>query len=175
MGIGSDMDQPPPGAESGNLFNRRDVVQQNANRHSMIVRATGAMGKRGSPVTRVNPSSIPLVSDAKGESTTITLISGVIAAAMMATEPPIETPNPPRFDRPTFSRVFKYSTAATGAKYTERGRMVAVHWARPSVSYEGAFESLRTKGIEPVDITAEDLHGIDMLQMGGIAATDSLS
>jgi cyclopropane fatty-acyl-phospholipid synthase-like methyltransferase len=53
--------------------------------------------------------------------------------------------------------------------------MVAAHWARLPVSYEGAFESLRSKGIEPDDVTAEDLHWVDMLHMGGIAATGSLS
>ena len=53
--------------------------------------------------------------------------------------------------------------------------MVAAHWARLPVSCEEAFESLRSKGIEPDDVTAEDLRGVDMLHMRGIAATGSLS
>lgn len=65
--------------------------------------------------------------------------------------------------------------AGRGAGYTHQGQLVAANWARLAVTYEGAIESLRSKGIEPDKATVEDLHALDMLHMGGLAATDSLA
>lgn len=59
--------------------------------------------------------------------------------------------------------------------YTEQGQLIAEHWTRSAVTYQGAVESLRSKGIDPNQATAEDLHSLDMLHMGGLAASDSLS
>ncbi len=67
----------------------------------------------------------------------------------------------------------KPSTSDSG--YTPQGQMVAEHWTRLAVTFEGAVESLRSKGIDPDKATAEDLHALDMMHMGGLAATDSLS
>lgn len=62
-----------------------------------------------------------------------------------------------------------------GTGYTEQGRRVADHWSRLAVTYEGAIQSLEKQGI-PVDkIRAEDLHTLDMIHMGGLAATDELA
>jgi len=37
------------------------------------------------------------------------------------------------------------------------------------------MQALRSKGIAPGQATADDLHGMDMLHMGGLAATDTLA
>ena len=66
-------------------------------------------------------------------------------------------------------------TPASNSGYTSQGQMVAEHWERSAVTYEGAIESLRLRGIEPDKATSEDLHALDMLHMGGRAATDSLA
>jgi MPBQ/MSBQ methyltransferase len=65
------------------------------------------------------------------------------------------------------------SPATTG--FTPQGRMVAAHWARVSLTVDGAIETLRSRGIEPEEATAEDLHALDMNHMGGLAATDALA
>ena len=59
--------------------------------------------------------------------------------------------------------------------YTQQGQLIAEHWTRLAVTYEGAVESLRSKGIDPDQATVEDLHALDMMHMGGISATDSLA
>lgn len=58
---------------------------------------------------------------------------------------------------------------------TEQGRKVADHWSRLAVTYEGAVNSLEASGIAVEEIKAEDLHTIDMIHMGGLAATDELA
>ena len=60
-----------------------------------------------------------------------------------------------------------------GSAFTDQGRKVASHWSRLAVTYEGALQSLKEKGIEAVDVA--DLHALDMIHMGGLAATDSLA
>ena len=65
------------------------------------------------------------------------------------------------------------STSDVG--YTPQGQLVAEHWTRMAVTFEGAVESLRSKGINPDMAAAENLHALDMMHMGGLAATDSLS
>ncbi len=67
-------------------------------------------------------------------------------------------------NRPTPSRGF-----------TAQSQLIAEHWAKLAVTFEGAVEVLRSKGINPGDATVEDLHSLDMMHMGGLAATDSLS
>jgi SAM-dependent methyltransferase len=57
---------------------------------------------------------------------------------------------------------------------TAQGRKVADHWARLAVTFEGALRSLEAKGISLEEARAEDLHPIDMIHMGGLAATDAL-
>ena len=59
--------------------------------------------------------------------------------------------------------------------YTTQGQLIAEHWTRLAVTYEGAIESLRSKGLDPGKATVEDLHALDMMHMGGLAATDSLA
>jgi len=59
--------------------------------------------------------------------------------------------------------------------YTDQGRRVAAHWSRMAVTYEGAIQSLEERGIPLDEITAEDLHTLDMIHMGGLAATDRLA
>jgi sarcosine/dimethylglycine N-methyltransferase len=58
---------------------------------------------------------------------------------------------------------------------TAQGQQVAAHWARLSLTVEGALEALKSRGIAPERATADDLHGLDMLHMGGLAATDKLA
>jgi SAM-dependent methyltransferase len=58
---------------------------------------------------------------------------------------------------------------------TPQGQKVAAHWSRLSLSLDGALEALKSKGIPPERATAEDLHGLDMLHMGGLRATDELA
>lgn len=61
------------------------------------------------------------------------------------------------------------------AGFTPQGEMVAAHWARLSLTVDGAMQVLRSKGIAPEQATADDLHALDMLHMGGLAATDTLA
>jgi sarcosine/dimethylglycine N-methyltransferase len=58
---------------------------------------------------------------------------------------------------------------------TPQGESVAAHWARLSLTVDGAMQALQSKGIAPGQATASDLHGMDMLHMGGLAATDTLA
>lgn len=62
-----------------------------------------------------------------------------------------------------------------GSGYTDQGRKVADHWSRLAATYEGAIQSLEKRGIPADKITAEDLHTLDMIHMGGLAATDELA
>lgn len=59
--------------------------------------------------------------------------------------------------------------------FTDQGRRVADHWSRLAVSYEGAIRSLAGRGIRADAATVEDLHDVDMIHMGGVAATDALA
>ena len=58
---------------------------------------------------------------------------------------------------------------------TAQGHMIAEHWARLAITYDGAVAELRSRGIEPDKAVPEDLHELDMIHMGGLAATDSLA
>ena len=58
---------------------------------------------------------------------------------------------------------------------TPQGELVAAHWARLSLTVDGALQALRSRGVAVEQATADDLHGLDMLHMGGLAATDALS
>lgn len=60
-------------------------------------------------------------------------------------------------------------------RLTDQGRKVADHWSRLAVTYEGALQSLEEKGIAADAVKVEDLHALDMIHMGGLAATDSLA
>jgi 2-polyprenyl-3-methyl-5-hydroxy-6-metoxy-1,4-benzoquinol methylase len=62
-----------------------------------------------------------------------------------------------------------------GTEYTDQGRLVADHWSRLAVNYEGALRSLEERGIATDKVTVEDLHALDMLHMGGLASTDELA
>jgi SAM-dependent methyltransferase len=61
------------------------------------------------------------------------------------------------------------------ADFTEQGRRVADHWSRLAVTYEGVLKTLEERGIAVDKITVDDLHALDMLHMGGLAATDELA
>ena len=58
---------------------------------------------------------------------------------------------------------------------TPQGEKVSAHWARLSLTVDGALQALQSKGITPSQATADDLHAFDMLHMGGLAATDALA
>ena len=58
---------------------------------------------------------------------------------------------------------------------TPQGQRVAAHWARLSLTVDGAMQTLRSQGIAPEQATAEDLHALDMIHMGGLKATDALA
>ena len=58
---------------------------------------------------------------------------------------------------------------------TPQGELVAAHWARLSLTVDGAMLALRSRGIAIEQATADDLHRLDMLHMGGLAATDALA
>jgi SAM-dependent methyltransferase len=58
---------------------------------------------------------------------------------------------------------------------TPQGERVAAHWSRLSLTVDGAMQALRSRGIAIEHATADDLHGLDMLHMGGLAATDALA
>jgi ubiquinone/menaquinone biosynthesis C-methylase UbiE len=53
--------------------------------------------------------------------------------------------------------------------------MVAAHWARLSLTVDGAMQTLQAQGVAPERATADDLHAMDMNHMGGLAATDALA
>jgi len=61
------------------------------------------------------------------------------------------------------------------AGVTSQGQKVAAHWARLSLTVDGATQSLRARGIALEQATAEDLHALDMIHMGGLQATDALA
>jgi ubiquinone/menaquinone biosynthesis C-methylase UbiE len=65
--------------------------------------------------------------------------------------------------------------AVSLAGFTLQGQQVAAHWARLSLTVDGALHALRSKGIAPEQATADDLHALDMLHMGGLATTDALA
>ena len=65
--------------------------------------------------------------------------------------------------------------AGSIAGATRQGQMVAAHWARLSLTVDGALQAVRSQGIAPAQATADDLHALDMLHMGGLAATDALA
>ena len=58
---------------------------------------------------------------------------------------------------------------------TLQGQMVAAHWGRLSLTFDGAVQALQAQGIAPGLATADDLHALDMNHMGGLAATDALA
>lgn len=58
---------------------------------------------------------------------------------------------------------------------TPQGERVAAHWAGFSLTVDGALQALRAGGIAIEQATADDLHGLDMLIMGRLAATDALA
>ncbi len=61
------------------------------------------------------------------------------------------------------------------AGLTEQGRKVTEHWSNLAVSYAGAVEALEQSNVDLASVTADDLHSLDMLHMGGLAATDALA
>lgn len=65
--------------------------------------------------------------------------------------------------------------SVTLAGSTAQGQKVAAHWSRLSLTVDGAIQSLRSRGIAPEQATAEDLHAVDMIHMGGLKATDVLA
>ena len=67
------------------------------------------------------------------------------------------------------------SDSGQTTKFTDQGRQVADHWSRLAVTYEGALQSLEKRGIAATAVKPEDLHGLDMIHMGGVAATDELA
>lgn len=58
---------------------------------------------------------------------------------------------------------------------TDQGRKVAAHWGALAPTYEGAVKALQAAGIDPGMARPEDLHSVDMLHMGGLAAADALA
>jgi sarcosine/dimethylglycine N-methyltransferase len=44
-----------------------------------------------------------------------------------------------------------------------------------AVTYEGAITALESAGVDLKNVTADDLHSLDMIHMGGLAATDELA
>ena len=56
-----------------------------------------------------------------------------------------------------------------------QGQMIADYWARLAIIYESVAHELLSKGIAPDKAVPEDLRGIDMTHMSGLAATDSLA
>lgn len=67
------------------------------------------------------------------------------------------------------------NNASTKSGYTDQGRRVAAHWSRLAATYEGVIQSLEKKGLTAGEIKVEDLHTLDMIHMGGLAATDELA
>jgi ubiquinone/menaquinone biosynthesis C-methylase UbiE len=61
------------------------------------------------------------------------------------------------------------------AVLTDQARKVADHWARMAVTFDGVLRSLHSRRIAPEAARAEDLHAVDMIHMGGLAATDALA
>ena len=67
------------------------------------------------------------------------------------------------------------SDADQATTYTEQGRRVTDHWSRLAVTYEGALEALEKQGIAADAAKPENLHGLNMIHMGGVTATDALA
>lgn len=67
------------------------------------------------------------------------------------------------------------STASRKAEYTEQGRRVTDHWSKLAVTFDGALKTLEEQGITADAVKASDLHSLDMIHMGGVAATDELA
>lgn len=65
--------------------------------------------------------------------------------------------------------------AKTPAGLTEQGRKVTDHWSNLAVTYKGAIDALKKSNIDLASVTADDLHTLDMIHMGGLAATDELA
>lgn len=59
--------------------------------------------------------------------------------------------------------------------FTDQGRRVAAHWSQLAVTYEGAMQALERQGVARDKVTVQDLHSLDMIHMGGVAATDELA
>lgn len=58
---------------------------------------------------------------------------------------------------------------------TAQGKKVADHWSSLAVTYEGAIAALEKSNIDLACVTADNLHSMDMLHMGGLTATDELA
>ena len=65
--------------------------------------------------------------------------------------------------------------AAAPSGLTDQGRKVTEHWSNLAVTYEGAVAALESAGIDLRAVTADDLHTLDMIHMGGLNATDELA
>lgn len=65
--------------------------------------------------------------------------------------------------------------AKNPAGLTEQGKKVADHWSNLAVTYDGAIGALRKSNIDLTSVSADDLHSLDMLHMGGLSATDELA
>lgn len=60
----------------------------------------------------------------------------------------------------------------TNTPPSRQAQLVAEHWARRLPSFDEALALLRSKGIDVDQPTAEDLHGFDMIHVGGVETTD---
>lgn len=58
---------------------------------------------------------------------------------------------------------------------TDQGRKVTAHWSNLAVTFEGAVEALGKAGLDLDNVTADDLHSLDMIHMGGLSATDEIA
>ena len=58
---------------------------------------------------------------------------------------------------------------------TEQGRKVTDHWSNLAVTFEGAKNALEKAGVNLDAVTADDLHPLDMIHMGGLSATDEIA
>jgi sarcosine/dimethylglycine N-methyltransferase len=67
------------------------------------------------------------------------------------------------------------SDTANPEGLTEQGKKVTDHWSNLAVTYDGAIEALRKSNIDLASVKADDLHGLDMIHMGGLIATDELA
>jgi hypothetical protein len=67
------------------------------------------------------------------------------------------------------------SESNDGSGVTAQGRRVADHWSKLAITYEGALRTLEQQGIAVDKVEVEDLHALDMIHMGGLAATDALA
>ena len=58
---------------------------------------------------------------------------------------------------------------------TAQGRKVIDHWSRQALSFDGALAALAELGVDLALVRPADLHGMDMLHMGALAATDAIA